>query len=170
MPVLGRGGGAEELGEDGLRLVVNAALDPDLFHGLAPATERAYGVAARENRIEVLEQRVPPQPLEHPLAHFVGRLDVERDPDEGPDRAETYHEALELGVPPLLRQGVAVRSEDLEPGDGRCQIAVVVARAMRSSADRAGHRDVRQRCQVREGQALLPEPLYDLAVSHRPTH
>ena len=87
--VVARRGGAEELIGIGLRLLVEARLDPylvDLLRGVPPR-ERADGVAAREDRVEVLKERLPGEPFEHSLAHLVGGLHIQLDPRNRPDRA-----------------------------------------------------------------------------------
>ena len=71
-------------------------LEPHLVHGRAPAREGADGVGAREDLVEVLEQRVPGQPLEDVLADLVGGLDVEGDPRDRPERAERDDVPLEV--------------------------------------------------------------------------
>ena len=78
--------------------VGHAALDPHLVDRLAPAREDADAVAARGDLVEVLEQRVPREPLEDALAHLVRRLDVERDARDRAERAEADDHAVEVGV------------------------------------------------------------------------
>ena len=46
----------------------------------------------------MLEQVVPAEPLEHTLAHLIGGLDVERDPGNRADGAESDHEPVEIGI------------------------------------------------------------------------
>ena len=74
----------------------DAALDPHLVDGLAPAREDADAVAARRDLVEVLGQRLPGQALEDALAHLVGRLDVERHPRHHAERAEADDQAVEV--------------------------------------------------------------------------
>ena len=87
---------AEELVALLLGRVGDAALDPHLVDGLAPAREDADAVAAGGDLVEVLVQRVPAQPLEHALAHLVGGLDVEGDARHDAERSEADDDAVEV--------------------------------------------------------------------------
>ena len=64
-------------------LDLGAALQPDLIDVVGPEREDAHAVGCSGDRVELLEQHVPAQVLEHALADFVRRFDVERDARHG---------------------------------------------------------------------------------------
>jgi hypothetical protein len=104
-----RGGArAEQIGGDLLGRVRDTALHPHLIRGLAPAGTDADAVAAGGDLVEVLEQGVPGEALEHALSHLVGGLDVERDPRDRAQRAKRDHQAVEAAVAPARGEDLAV--------------------------------------------------------------
>src|ERR687893_2948839 len=98
-------------------LLRHPALDPDLIYGLAPAGKDADAVAARGDLVEVLEEGLPAQALEDPLAHLVGGLDVEGDPGNRAERPEPDHEPVEVRLSPGDLQHLAVGRHELEASD-----------------------------------------------------
>src|SRR4051794_3661348 len=147
--------------------LARALLDPQLAGLLGqPAGEHAHAVAAREDRVETLEQHIPGQPLEDALADLVGRLDVQRDPRDRALRAEPDHHAVEVRVAAPRADELAVRRDELERRDRRGQVAVAVARAVRRRRHRPGHRDVRQRGQVVQRQPVAVQRLGQVPVAH----
>ena len=129
-------------------------LDPDLVDGLAPEREHTDAVAARGDGVEVLEQRLPAQPLEHPLADLERRLDVEHHPRHGGDRAESDDDPIEVRVAPPNAHQLTVGRDELERCDRRRKTSVAVARAVRRGGHRTGDRDVGQGRQVGQRQPV----------------
>src|SRR5699024_3558458 len=80
------------------------------------------------------------------------------------ERAETDDGAVEIGIASAQRHGVTGGGDYFEGGDGRREVLVGVARAVRCGAHRTDHRDVRQRGEVVEGKAGLVERGAKLAV------
>ena len=139
-------------------------LHPDLVNFVAPISEKADTGAARRDRVEVVEQCIPAQALEHALAHLVARFDVECQARDGSERAQSDDESLEIGVASRCPDNIAAGSDQLHTCDGCRQVAIDVAGAVRSGGDRARHRDVRKRGQVVQGHAFGIQRLGQPAV------
>ncbi len=144
---------------------IRAALDPHLVGDLAPAREHADAVAGAGDRVEVLEQLVPGQPLEHALGDLVGRLGVEHDPRHRAERAQPDDHAVEVLVAARGAYELALGGHELERGHGGGEVAVGVPGAVRRGGHRARHGDVRQRGQVVQRERLGLERLGQLAVA-----
>ena len=166
MALGGSGPRAEQVGGRGLRRG-DTALHPHLIDLIAPACEQADAVAAGEDRVEMLSERVPRQPLEHPLTDLVGRLDVECHARHDSGRAEPDDESIEAGVVTAGGDHVAARGDELQPADLGRQVAVRVARPVRRRGDRAADGDVRQRGQVAQRDALARQRRRERPVRDR---
>src|SRR5690242_1829958 len=104
--------------------------------------------------------------LEDALADTVGRLDVERDSDNRPERSEADNEPVELRVATSDSLDFAARGYELERRDRGGEVAVAVARSMGAGRDRSRDRDVRQRGEVGERQSFALERSDESAVRH----
>ena len=119
-------------------------------------------------------QRIPCEPLEHPLAHLVGGLDVERDAREDTEGAKPDHQPIEVGVSARGGDQLAIGGNDLQAGDGHGKVAAGVARTVGSGCDGPRDRDVGQGRHVVQGEALVPQRAREIAVrqtcpkGHRP--
>ena len=163
MAGLAGGAGARQLGGR----IAGAALEPDLVDLPAPARERRDGVRARE---DVVAERVPGEPLEDVLAHLVGRLDVQLEAHDRAERAERDDVALEVLLTAADGDELAAGGHELQRGDGRGEVAVAVARAVRGGRDGARDRDVRQRGEVGERHALAGQLGRQRAVADAARH
>jgi hypothetical protein len=169
VPVDGRGKRAEQAVLGRFRRLAHPALDPHLIGRRAPAREHAHAVAAPLDRVEVLEQCVPAESLEHALAHVVGGFDVEREARDRAQRAQADDEAVEVGIASTGRDDRAVRRDELQRGDRGREVPVSVARAVCGGRDGAADGDVRQRCEVVQRQAVAVQRPGELAVAHART-
>src|SRR5205807_8030774 len=98
VPVNGCRDRAKEVPAHRLRPFRHAALDPYLVGGLAPAGVHADAVAGGHDLVEVLEQRLPAEPLEHSLPNLVGGFDVQGDTSDSAECAQPHDHAVEVGV------------------------------------------------------------------------
>ena len=174
----GRGPRAVQVGGSVLGRVGHDALDPHLVGRLAPAGEDADAVAERGDRVEVGEEGVPREALEHALADLVGGLGVERHPGHRAERAEPDDHPVEVRVAAGGGDDLAVGGHHLERGDGGGEVAVAVARAVRRRGDRArrprcaaarrgcGARAPRRRAR-RRGRRSAPAPLNETVPAAR---
>jgi hypothetical protein len=99
------------------------------------------------------------------LAHLVRRLELQRDPYDRPDGTEADDDTREVGICARHGQEVTVSGDDLELGNRGREVPVAVAGAVGRRGDRARHRDVRQRRQVREREAAATEDSGELPVA-----
>jgi hypothetical protein len=157
---------AEEVTHHLLRLIRHPALDPDLIRGLSPAGEDADAVVARDDLLEVLEESVPAQAFEDPLAHLVGRLYIQGDPGDRAERAEPDHKAVEVGLASGGLDDLTAGRNKLEAGDRRREVAVRDARAVCRRRHGARNGDVGKRCEVVKGYAFGAQRLHQLAIPH----
>ncbi len=144
---------------------VDPALDPHLVDRRRPAGEQADAVAGRGDLVEPFEQAGPGEVLEGALADLVGGLDVQGHPGHGAERAQPDDQAVEVRVAPCGRDHLARGGDQLQAGDGGGQVAVGVPGAVGGGGHRPRDRDVGQRGQVGQGQALGLEHLGQLPVA-----
>src|ERR1039458_6066887 len=147
--------------------VSDTTLDPDLFDALLlPVGEQADAVGARLNVIEMVLHLSERHVLIHVLPHRIGGLDIERDPGDHTESAETDHGAPEDLAVGLARQfhHFACRGDDFEGGDRSGEVAVLLARAVRGGAAGSGDGDVGKRSQVVQRKTLAVEVRAELAV------
>src|SRR5918993_1895282 len=102
----------------------------------------------------MLEERLPAQAFEDPLAHLVGRLDVHCDPADRTERAESDHQAVEIGLASVSLDYLATGGHELETGDRGREVAVRLARAVRGRRHGARNGDVGERGEVVQGYAF----------------
>ena len=157
----GRGGrgGEPRLVRDGRGPVLGQALDPELGEaGSAPVGEHAHAVAAGHDRGEVVVQHVQRQAFVDPLADLEGRHHVQDQPGDRAEGAEVHHGTGEGVVAAAQLDDVAVGGDQLQAGHGGGQVLVSRARAVGAGRARAGHRDVRQRGQIPQREAVPVQP------------
>ena len=104
-------------------------------------------------------------PFVHGLGHVVGRLDVELERRDDAERAEVHDRSREVGVAALEHDRLAVGGDELDAAHGARERAGGVARSVRAGRHRSRHRDVRQRREVREGEAALVQDRGEVAVA-----
>jgi hypothetical protein len=95
------------------------------------------------------------QPLVHVLPHVVGRLDVQLQDRHDAERAEGDDRPVEDVRVVGARQpyDAAVSGDQLDGGDRGGQGAVLHPGPVRAGGAGAADRDVRQRAEVRQGEA-----------------
>ena len=151
-----------------LRRGADARLDPHLVDVVAPAREHAHAVAGGEDRVEVLGQRVPREPLEHALAHLrspAAASSVTR--VTAPSAPSPTTSPSKSGSPRRAATSSPLGRHELERGDRGREVAVAVAGPVRGRRDGAGDGDVGQRGEVVQRQAAGGERLGELAVADR---
>ena len=106
--------------------------------------------------------------LEDPLAHVVGRLDVERRPSHDPQRPECDHDALEVRGTTAVRTISPLEVTSSSAATEVARFAVAVPGTVRRGRDRPGHGDVRQRRQVVQRDTLAIESTRQLGSRSSP--
>ena len=136
--------------------VRQSRLQPDLVERRArPVGEPAHAVGARADLIEPFDERPKVHVLVHDLGDLEPRLDRKRHLDHDAEGSERHDGT---GKPTItVRRGqsldLTVGPNELERRHRTGEISVPVPRPVRPGRARAGHGDVRQRCQVRERKA-----------------
>ncbi len=142
----------------------HAPLEPHLIDRGVPARERADAVGRAHDGVEASEERVPPHVEVDALGDVVGGLDVEGHARDRPQRAQADDHPGEVGLSSHDVDERAVRRDELQPGDGRGEVAEAVARAVRAGGDRAADRDVRQRRHRGKGELRRSQGIGKLGV------
>ncbi len=112
---------------------------------ILPVGEQTDAVAAGKDFLQVVLQLIHGQVLVDHLSHLKGRLHVERDLGDYADRPQVHHCPLEsIAIPlPGENQHLTVGRDHFQPGYGRGQISILVARAVGGRGDGAGDRNLR---------------------------
>ena len=169
----GRRGGGGEPGFfcDGRGPVLGRTLDPELGEpGGAPVGEHAHAVAAGHDLAEVVVQHVQRQALVDPLADLEGRHQLQDQAGDRAERAEVHHGAREAVVAPVQLDHVAAGGDQLQAGHGGGQVLVGRAGAVGAGGAGPGHRDVRQRGQVAQREAVPVQAAGQAGVGHPGRH
>ena len=140
-------------------------LHPELPGVIPPLGEDRHALARREDVGRIFVQGRPRQALVDALGDLVRRLGVERDPRDGPERAEAHDDAREVRIAAPEADDLPRRGHELERADGRREVAVAVSRTVGRRGDRARHRDVRQRREVVQRAPVRMQRLGQLAVA-----
>src|SRR5262249_33203216 len=123
-------------------------------------------VGGGEDLVEVAGQLAGGQVLVDVLADLEVRDEVEGERGDHAECAQADDHAGEpagVGVP-AQRQQAAVGGDQVQGPDPGRRVAIAVARAVRSPRAGAGHRDVRQRGQVRQRPARRVQALRQVTV------
>src|SRR5262249_17974062 len=151
--------------------VAGPVLEPYLVVvGALPAGEHAHAVGGGEDLVEVAVQLAGGQVLVDVLADLEVRHEVEGergDDAECPQADDHAGEPAAVGVA-AQRQQAAVGGDQVQGPDRGRQVAVAVARAVRSRRAGSGHRDVRQRGQVWQCPARRVQALRQVTVLNAP--
>ena len=110
------------------------------------------------------------QVLVDPLADVEGRHQVQDQADHHAEGAQVDHGAVEPVAAAAQLHEVAVRGDQGQAGHGRGQVLVGDAGAVGGRGGGAGHRDVRQRGQVAQREAVCVQAGGQLGVAQARGH
>src|SRR3569833_2018169 len=131
-----------------------------------PVGEGADRIGGRGDRLEVVDVVGEWQIDVEVLLDLKGRDDIDGDGGDDTKGPEADHRAVEVGIATLQAYDIARGGDELKTGDSCGEVLVRVARTVRCGADGAGDRDVRQRGEVAEREAIGMEARRELAIGH----